>query len=687
MATLPCNSALVSRLLPALDHSPAGICLLDLNGRCHYSNRALRRLLHQPDGELPQDLFMQAPLGALLKKHLAELAKGELHAFSLSQFRGRHQQHAFSLQLNASVLHDEEGLPGGCLILATDEQQYHQRELELRQLSSAVENSGSAVVITDISGRIEYVNSRFCDITGYTLQEVIGQTPSLLRSGETDPATYRDLWRTIQSNRKWRGTLRNRRKDGSLYWSLQSIAPISNEKGCITHLVSVGDDITQLKEYQSQLEQLAYFDPLTELGNRRAFRQHLDTLLEKPSDQYRALLLLDLDHFKKVNDTMGHEAGDQMLKTVANRLRFCIPEQDRVFRLGGDEFSILMEELDSLDTLRERVSEMIALLSQPMEVGTHELQTSASVGITLIGIDACDNSGLLRNADLAMYRAKRAGRNTYAFFNHSMNTEARRTLTLEHDLRHALEQGELHLHYQPQVDLSSGQIIGMEALLRWQHPIDGNIPPDEFIPIAEETGMILPIGRWILEQACQTAANMRRLYTRPFRMAVNLSARQFEDPDLILQIEQTLADTGLPGNYLELEITESLLVNNFSHINDILRQLRRRGITIAVDDFGTGYSSLNYLKKLEVNQLKIDRSFVQDIPGDRDDVAITSTIILMARQLGLQVIAEGIETEQQKQFLLQQGCRTGQGFYFSRPSPSASCSSAGHPISESSQTY
>jgi EAL domain-containing protein (putative c-di-GMP-specific phosphodiesterase class I) len=340
-----------------------------------------------------------------------------------------------------------------------------------------------------------------------------------------------------------------------------------------------------------------------------------------------------------------------------------------VFRLGGDEFSILMEQLDSLDTLRERVSEMIALLSQPMEVGTHELQTSASIGITLIGIDACDNSGLLRNADLAMYRAKRAGRNTYAFFNHSMNTEARRTLTLEHDLRHALEQGELHLHYQPQVELSSGQIIGMEALLRWQHPIDGNVPPDEFIPIAEETGMILPIGRWVLEQACTTAARIRRLYGRPFRMAVNLSARQFEDPDLILQIDQILADTGLPGEYLELEITESLLVNNFVHINDILRQLRRRGITIAVDDFGTGYSSLNYLKKLEVNQLKIDRSFVQDIPGDRDDVAITSTIILMARQLGLDVIAEGIETAQQQHFLLQQGCRTGQGFYFSRPVP------------------
>jgi len=668
-STLPCNTALTPPLLTALEHSPVGICLLSLDGQCQYSNRALRRLLHLPDRELPRDLFLQAPLGGLLRKHLASLASGQEQAFSLSQFRGQYRQHAFSLQLNVSVLRGEQSEACCCLVIVIDEQQYHQRELELRKLSSAVENSGSAVVITDISGRIEYVNSRFCDITGYSLQEVIGQTPSLLRSGETDPDTYRDLWRTIRANRKWRGTLRNRRKDGSLYWSLQSIAPISNEKGCITHLVSVGDDITQLKEYQSQLEFLAYFDSLTRLGNRYALHQHLNRILERPLGQYQALLLLDLDHFQKVNDTMGHEAGDLMLKTLASRLRFFIPEQNRVFRLGGDEFAILLDDLDSLDQLREQINEMIILLTQPMEIGTHEIQTSASIGITLIGIDARDPSSLLRNADLAMYRAKRAGRNTCTFFNRSMNTEAYRTLTLEHDLRQALKQDQLLLYYQPQVDLASGRMIGLEALLRWQHPSDGLIPPDDFIPIAEDTGMILPIGRWVLEQACHTAVAIRQQYDQPFRVAVNLSARQFEDRDLVLQIEQTLTDTGLPGEYLELEITESLLVNNFEQINGTLGQLRNLGISIAMDDFGTGYSSLNYLKKLEINQLKIDRSFVQDIPNDRDDMAITSTIIMMARQLGLEVIAEGVETEQQQHFLLQQGCRSGQGFYFSRPLP------------------
>lgn len=668
-STLSFNLALTPQLFSALEHSPVGICLLDLNGQCRYSNRALKQLLRQPDGELPPDLFLQASPGKLLGKHLASLASGQEQAFSLSQFRGQHRQHAFSLQLNGSVLRGEQDEACGCLVLVTDERQHHQRELELRKLSSAVENSGSAVVITDISGRIEYVNSRFCDITGYSFQEVIGKTPSLLRSGETDPATYRDLWRTIRTNRKWRGTLRNRRKDGSLYWSLQSIAPICNEKGCITHLVSVGDDITQLKEYQSQLEFLAYFDSLTGLGNRYAFHQHLERMLKHAPGQYQALLLLDLDHFRKVNDTMGHEAGDLMLKTLASRLRFFIPEQNRVFRLGGDEFAILLDDLNSLDQLREQVNEMITLLTQPMELGTREIQTSASIGITLIGIDANDPGSLLRNADLAMYRAKRAGRNTCVFFNRSMNTEAYRTLTLEHDLRQALKQNQLLLYYQPQVDLSTGRMIGLEALLRWKHPDRGFIPPDEFIPIAEDTGMILPIGRWVLERACRTAVTIRQQYDQPFRVAVNLSARQFDDPDLVQQIEQTLSDTGLPGEYLELEITESLLVNNFKQINGILGRLRALGISIAMDDFGTGYSSLNYLKKLEINQLKIDRSFVQDIPDDRDDMAITSTIILMARQLGLEVIAEGVETEQQQQFLLQQGCRSGQGFYFSRPLP------------------
>ena len=668
-STLPCQSALTSPLFTAIEHSPVGICLLSADGQCLFSNRALRHLLHHFDGELPRDLFLQAPLGGLLRKHLASLASGQEQAFSLSQFRGQHQRRTFSLQLNVSVLGSVQDETGCCLAIVTDEQQHQARELELRKLYSAVENSGSAVVITDISGRIEYVNARFCDITGYSMQEVIGQTPALLRSGETDPATYRDLWRTIRANRKWRGTLRNRRKDGTLYWTLQSIAPISNEKGCITHLVSVGDDITQLKEYQSQLEYLAYFDSLTKLGNRYSLHQNLERLLERPRGKYQALLLVDLDHFQKVNDTLGHEAGDLMLSTLASRLRFLIPEKNRVFRLGGDEFAILLDNLNSLDQLQERLRDLVALITQPMEIGIHEIQTSASIGITLLGIDAQDPSSLLRNADLAMYRAKRTGRNGCVFFNRSMDAEASRTLALEHDLRQALKQGQLQLYFQPQVDLTTGRMIGLEALLRWKHPDRGFIPPDEFIPIAEDTGLILPIGRWVLEQACRTAASIRRQYDQPFRVAVNLSARQFADHDLVQQVEHTLAETGLPGSYLELEITESLLVNNFEQINGVLGQLRRLGISIAMDDFGTGYSSLNYLKKLEINQLKIDRSFVQDIPGDRDDMAITATIILMARQLGLEVIAEGVETEQQQQFLLRQGCRTGQGFYFSRPAP------------------
>jgi EAL domain-containing protein (putative c-di-GMP-specific phosphodiesterase class I) len=297
------------------------------------------------------------------------------------------------------------------------------------------------------------------------------------------------------------------------------------------------------------------------------------------------------------------------------------------------------------------------------------MQVTVSIGITLIGIDAMDVSSLLRNADLAMYRAKHVGRNTYQFYSPEMNAEARRALTLEHDLRQALDRRELQLVYQPQIDLHSGQMVGMEALLRWHHPIEGAISPVEFIPMAEETGLIIPIGRWVLAQACRDAQRVRAALNRPLRVAVNLSARQFDDLGLEQMVRTCLADTGLPAEALELEITEGLMMENFETSMTVLSQLKRAGVTLAIDDFGTGYSSLSYLKKMPVHVLKIDRSFVQDIPDDRDDLAITSTIILMARQLGLQVLAEGIETEEQRQFLLASGCRVGQGFLFDRPLP------------------
>ncbi|SEG78784.1 PAS domain S-box-containing protein/diguanylate cyclase (GGDEF) domain-containing protein [Marinobacterium lutimaris] len=646
-----------------------GACLFDSQGRCLAANRALSALISLPSPlhQLSR-FFLDSASSPDLVSRLGALFRGDHAAFSLPYYR-IHNDAPLDLELHVSAVHDTNGNVSAALVLVTDERIHHLRELELKQFSNAVENSGSAVVITDSQGRIEYINSRFTDISGYTLSEVIGHQPSFLKSGNTPGEVYANLWATVLSHRKWRGTLHNRRKDGELYWSLQSISPILNEDGKLTNIVSVSDDITQLKEHQQQMERLAFFDPLTDLGNRRNFRDHLEELLHSRGEGISALLLLDLDHFKKINDTMGHEAGDTLLRSVASRLRFCINPPHTVHRLGGDEFTVLLRNLSSIDAVRNYCDDIIELLAQPLDIGTHQIQVTVSVGITLLGVDAVDVSGLLRNADLAMYRAKHVGRNTYQFYSAEMNAEAHRALTLEHDLRQALDRGELKLVYQPQIDLKSGALVGIEALLRWNHPQEGPISPAEFIPMAEETGLIVSIGRWVLLQACRHAAKLRQHLDAPFRVAVNLSARQFDDLGLAATVKSVLEETELPASFLELEITEGLMIDNYSNSLMLLHKLRDLGITLAIDDFGTGYSSLSYLKKMPVQVLKIDRSFVQDLPDDRDDLAITSTIILMARQLGLQVLAEGIETSEQHQFLLNSGCPVGQGFLFDRPLP------------------
>lgn len=599
---------------------------------------------------------------------LEKLFRGEIDSFNLRVDLIAANQALINTQLSVVPVHDQDNHVCAAIMQVVDVTDDVKRDLELKKMYQAVESSGSAVVITDKSGHIEYANSRFTDITGYLFAEVQGQTPAILRSENTPDSTYKELWGNLAAGQKWRGSLYNRRKNGTHYWALQSISPIHDEQGDLVNIVSVSEDITAMKDHERQMEQLAYYDPLTQLGNRRNFRERLEEVIHIPTDRYNALLLLDLDDFKQINDTLGHEAGDNLLTTVANRLRFTVEAPSTVYRLGGDEFTIIMRNLPNVDALKRKVNEITALLCQPLKLGSREIQVTVSIGVTLIGIDSADSSSLLRNADLAMYTAKDKGRNNYQLYTPEMNIAARQAMTLELDLRMALEQNQFYLMYQPQVELGSGEIIGIEALIRWRHPSNGIVAPNDFIGKAEETGLIIPLGLWVLKQACRAAKQIQAQGLPPLKVAVNLSAKQFND-QLVPSIHTVLKETGLAPEFLELEITEGVLMDNLQQAASTLQQLRDMGITLAIDDFGTGYSSLSYLKKMPVDILKIDRSFVQEIPHNKDDMAITNTIISMANQLGLSVIAEGIETEQQLEFLKEQECVIGQGYLFSPPVP------------------
>ncbi|WP_067869809.1 putative bifunctional diguanylate cyclase/phosphodiesterase [Neptuniibacter marinus] len=657
----------IKMLIDWFSQSSIGILLLDHSLQPVASNPYALELIWgsaqtaESKSELPQ-LFKQK-----IKAHLDHLKNTDIQHHSDYQLIEQPNSSSILLKIECSLVEIDQTEQGFFITLRNASKNAHLAR-ELKLFRNAVENTGSAVVITNAQGEIEYANTRFSDITGYSFPEIQGKKTSILRSDTTSKGAHDNLWETISRHKKWHGTLLNKRKDGTTYWSLQNISPIHDELGNITNFVSVSEDISKIKEHDQQLEKMAYFDPLTNLGNRRNFRRTLDQYLQSPTNEgAHALLLLDLDHFKQINDTMGHEAGDALLNTIANRLCYCVPDQASVFRLGGDEFTIIFHALNDPDLIIHNVNEILRLLSQPVQIGFHDVRITVSIGITLIGADSQDPSDLLRNADLAMYHAKQLGRNTFAFYEAYMDEKAQRILSIEHDLRNALTGKQLSLAYQPQVNGKDGRISAIEALLRWEHPTKGAIPPDEFIPHAEETGAIIPIGRWVLLEACKAAQQLQDEGLPPLKVCVNLSARQFDDPDLIEHIEEAISKSGLASEWLELEITESMLMRDMQHAIETLKKIKMMGIGLAIDDFGTGYSSLSHLKKMPVDLLKVDRSFLQDIPADKDNIAITSTIIAMAKQLGLSVVAEGVETKEQMLFLQKIDCMMMQGFLFSRP--------------------
>ena len=541
-------------------------------------------------------------------------------------------------------------------------------EASVRKLSLAVEQSPSSIVITDLQANIVYANATFSQITGYKLGDVLGQNPRILHSGKTPQATYDDMWAHLTRGQRWEGEFINKRKDGSEYIELARLSPVRDEHGVVTNYLAIKDDITAKKQAEARIEHLAHFDQLTGLPNRTLLQDHFRFALSLAQRKHESLavMFLDLDHFKVINDTLGHSMGDQLLMEVGRRLKAVLREEDTVSRQGGDEFILVLPGLDANGATKV-ARKLMEVVSQPFQYETHELVATPSIGITLFPDDGKDLETLAKNADAAMYQAKHAGRHDFRFYTQTMQRDSARHLRLATDLRHALARDELFLMYQPQVAMQDGRVVGAEALLRWQHPELGLISPVEFIPLAEDTGLIIPIGEWVL----RTAAAQARVWLHGgwpgFVMAVNLSAVQFRHVELFQRITAVLTEVDLPANALELELTEAMAMDDPQAAMAVMDQLHGYGIRMSIDDFGTGYSSLSYLKRFKVYKLKIDQSFVRDIGTDPEDKAIVTAIINMASSLGLRTIAEGVETAEQLAFLRLHGCNEVQGYYFSKP--------------------
>ncbi|MBI1209290.1 MAG: EAL domain-containing protein [Azospirillum sp.] len=546
-------------------------------------------------------------------------------------------------------------------------------EETLRLLSAAVHQSPASVYITDAAGRIQYVNPRFVEITGYAPEEAMGEKPSLFNSGYTPRETYSQLWRTILSGSEWRSELLNKRKNGELFWQQLCISPIRSSGGQISHFVAVAEDISVRKYYERRLLHEANHDRLTGLPNRLLATDRLTQAVASAQRTGRTalLLLIGLDQFKRINETLGHAAGDCLLIETARRIAELAPETDTVARLAGDEFMLLGADLGTTAHPETQAQRLLEALAAPCQLSGQEMFLTASVGIALYPDDGDDPQVLMRNAEAALFKAKECGGNTYRFFTPEMNRIANQRLTLENGLRHALRRGELSLAYQAVIDSQTRELVGAEALLRWHSPTLGHVPPDRFIPMAEETGLITAIDTWVLHTACREAAAWQSGRKRPVTISVNVSPRMFRGAGLIEATTRALNAAGLPATCLSLEITERLFAGDTPETVELMRELVRLGVGFAIDDFGTGYSSLSYLKRFPVSTLKIDRSFVQDVTVNASDAALVKAILAMAHSLGLTVVGEGVETWSQLDFLKTQGCDRIQGYYYGRPLPAA----------------
>lgn len=579
------------------------------------------------------------------------------------------------LQLDVRPWRTASGEIGGTVIFSEDVTERKNVENEMRIAATAFE-SQEGIVVTDPAGIILRVNQAFTRLTGYPARDVIGMPVGAFGSNESDPSFHQGLLQALARVGYWQGELWEKRRDGSPFVGWVTISAVKGPGQATTHYVGAFADISHNKEAEAQIHRLAYYDPLTQLPNRRLLQDRIAQIMAsgRRGSSYGGLVFLDLDNFKVLNDTRGHDVGDELLVEAARRIQSNVRGRDTVARLGGDEFVVVLEDLGveaqgaalHAGAVGEKLRQSLA---QPYEVGSRRFHCPASLGVALFRGDEDSVETVLKHADLAMYQAKSAGRNTLRFFDPAMQTALDERSALESDLRLAVELGQLELYYQPQLD-GAGRIVGAEALLRWQHRERGMVPPGDFIPLAEETGLILGIGRWVLETACAQIRDWASVPAgRDLRLAVNVSARQFRQPDFVATVRHLLTQAGADPSRLKIEITESVVLDDLGDTFAKMNELKSLGVSFSLDDFGTGNSSLSYLSKLPLNELKIDKSFVLNLPDNRNDAIIAQTIITMATSLGLDVTAEGVETEAQRIFLVRHGCNTHQGYLFSRPLP------------------
>ncbi len=648
------------------EQSTDGITVADVDGNYVYVNPAFCDMMGYTESEL-------------LTMSVFDVKAPEQDHSSFEKTKTSHEGAPFEVVLQrkdgstfiAEVLGKNVHIDGQHQVLGTvrDITEQVKSDERTRTLYQAVEQSPISVMIIDTDGNIKYVNSAFEVSTGFLTNEIIGQPLQQLSPDNTVPNRYSELWSQLQQGVSWEGELLTRKKTGACFWEYGHFSAVKDIYGKTIHYIAVKEDISLRKEQEEKILKQAHFDTLTGLPNRFLSMDRLSRILNDANrnQELAALLFIDLDDFKKVNDTLGHETGDKLLVEAASRLKNTVRSGDTVGRLGGDEFIVLMGGLNTPDNAAQIAEHLIELFRSAFRIDNREMLLTASVGIALFPNDGSTPSELLRNADSAMYHAKSMGRNTYSFFTNDMNREVTRRLSVEEQIHGALGRKEFQVYYQPIVETHTQKVIGAEALLRWNNPALGHTDPEEFIPIAEQTGLIIPMGQFVLVEALNHAARWQQRYNPDFLISINLSPRQFRDPDLVNLISKTIAESNIREGTLEFEITEGVLMTGHSYINDAIEALHRLHMTIAMDDFGTGYSSLSYLRNYPFNVLKIDRSFVNDISTDNADRELISAAVAMAHGLKLKVVAEGVENEEQLQYLQQTGCDYCQGYLFGKP--------------------